>query len=96
MEVVRMTTFNAAGEGVYGRGNDVLVSVMCDAIKAVFRYQLFIFFIDILKQKVAFRKQCRRWKKCTLVRIIVIYLYHGGPHGSGNIALMRISICIQL
>ena len=51
MEVVRMTTFNAAGDGVYGRGNDVLVSVVCDAIKAVFRYQLFVFFIDILKQK---------------------------------------------
>ena len=40
LEVVRMTTFNASGDGGFGRSNDVSVLVMHDAIEAAsFRFQ---------------------------------------------------------
>ena len=40
-----MTTFNVAGDGGFGRSNDVSTSVVCDSIKAAsFRFQLFICF----------------------------------------------------
>ena len=67
-----------------------------DAIKAAsFRFQLFIYFIHILTHKA--RSESSAWVETyTRVRITVMYLYHGGSHASGNLALMGISICIQM
>ena len=48
-----MADSNATEDG----GNDVSVSVVCDATKAAFRFPLFIFLIHILKHKAPFCKQ---------------------------------------
>ena len=51
--------FIAASGGGYGRSSDVSVLVLCDAIKAAFRFQLFIFSIYIPKHNLASWKQSR-------------------------------------
>ena len=37
--------------------------ILRQAISFGFRFQVFIFFIDILKHKTAFCKHCMRWQK---------------------------------
>ena len=61
-ELVKITTFGAAGDGGFGLSNDVSVSVMCDVFEAAsFDFQLF-HFIHISTHNAAFCKQCRCWK----------------------------------
>ena len=49
------------------------------------------FSFTFLKHKTTLCKQCRSWKNTRGITI-AMHPYYGGPHASGNIALMVISI----